>query len=222
MNTGARRRPAGFTLLEIMVALALLGLIVTAVYSSWMAIVRGSRVGLNAAAAAQRSRLAVQTLEEALTAARSFAGDARYYGFVAENGSDASLSFVARLSDSFPRGGRFGDFNVRRVTFSLESTPESGKELVLRQNPILMDMDIDEKEHPVVLARNVKSFEMEFLSERSPEWQDEWLETNQLPAMVKVTLRLTAEGSSQVTKEVTREIALPAITVLPEWQTGRR
>ena len=42
-----------------------------------------------------------------------------------------------------------------------------GDELVLRQSSMLMDWDIDEKEHPVVLAKNVKKFEIEFWDERS-------------------------------------------------------
>jgi hypothetical protein len=72
-------------------------------------------------------------------------------------------------------------------------------------------MDEDEQEHPVVLARNVEDFKMEFWGERSKDWLDEWTETNQLPLMVKITLRLTDDDSARVVKEVTREIALPAV-----------
>jgi prepilin-type N-terminal cleavage/methylation domain-containing protein len=158
MKIRTRLSPRAFTLLEIMVALALFGMIVAAIYSSWFAIMRGSKSGLAAAAAAQRSRVAVRTMEEALCSVRSFAADIQYYSFLAENGSsDASLSFVSRLSDSFPRSGKFGDFNVRRVTFSLESSESgSGSQLVLRQNPVLMELDKDEMEHPVVLAKEVQ------------------------------------------------------------------
>ena len=60
----------GFTLNEIMVALFLLGMVVAAVYSSWIAIIRGAKIGLNAAAEVQRSRIAVRTLEDALTSTR--------------------------------------------------------------------------------------------------------------------------------------------------------
>jgi type II secretion system protein J len=155
MRTFARNNQAAFTLVEIMVALALFGLLATAVFSSWSAVMRGSKVGLNAAAKVQRSRIAMATLEEALTSVRSFDADNQYYSFVGENGADATLSFVSRLSDSFPRSGKFGDFNVRRVVFALEPGPESGKQLVLRQIPIMMDLDQDEKEHPVVIAKDV-------------------------------------------------------------------
>jgi general secretion pathway protein J len=222
MRTAGPRHRQGFTLLELMVALALLGMVVAAVYSSWSAIVRGSRVGLTAAAAAQRSRIAVQTLEEALTSARCFAADVQYYAFIGENGNDASLSFVSRLAKSFPRGGRFGDFDVRRVTFSLEPGPESGRQLVMRQNPILMNPDIDEEEHPVVLAKNVKEFQLEFWDGHSRDWLDEWTQSNKLPLMVRITLRLTDDNSTRVVKEAIREIALPAVTVPADWQAPGR
>ena len=212
-----------FTLIEIMVALALFGLVVAAIYSSWIAVVRGSQVGRKAAAAAQRSRVAVRTLEQALTCACSFQADVQYYSFDAENGSDASLSFTARLPKSFPRGGRFGDMDVRRVTFSMESG-SSGHKLVLRQAPLLMDMDDDEKEHPVVLASNVKKFELAFWDPRTSDWLDEWTATNQLPDKIKFTLEFgDGKGShSKTLSQVTSVIALPAMAVSPNWQMPGR
>ena len=220
MNFRTAERQDAFTLLEIIVAIAIFGLIVAAIFSSWMAIVRGAETGQRAAAAVQRSRIAVSTLEDALMSARSFAVDIEYYGFVAQNGNDAMLSFVAKLPPSFPRSGRFGDFDVRRLTFSLEAGRDSGNELVLRQSPLLMDMDIDEKEHPLVLAKDLKAFEMEFWDVRSSDWLDEWTRTNQLPPLVRITLKFDrkAGGSVQPEKEIIREIALPAITVQPGWQ----
>ena len=86
-----------FTLIEILVAIAIFAVVLAAIYSSWTAILRASKVGLEAAAQVQRERIAARTIEQALEATRSFAADWRHYGFVAENGEDATLSFVARL-----------------------------------------------------------------------------------------------------------------------------
>ena len=141
-------------------------MIIAAIFSSWTAILRGKRVGLDAAAAVQRSRIVIRTLEDSLASAQCFVLNAQYYGFVAENGQEASLSFVARLSKSFPRGGRFGDFDVRRLTFSVEPGPENDRQLVLRQNSVFTELDIDEKEHPLVLAKNVRAFQLEFWDAR--------------------------------------------------------
>jgi type II secretion system protein J len=224
MSTGAQSARRGFTIIEIMISMAILGMIVAAVYSSWMAIVRGSQTGLKAAAAVQRSRIAVRTLEDALYCARQFAADFQYYGFIAENGDEATLSFVARLPQSFPRSGRFGNFDVRRVTFSLQAGPDSGKELVLRQQPVLMEMDIDEREHPIVLIKNVKSFRMAFRGGAGPaatDWLDEWVYTNQLPREVEVLLELGGNDplSRRVEQQVLMHVAVPSVTVQPNWQS---
>ena len=141
-----------------MLAIAIFSLVMAAIYSSWMFILRATKVGQEATAQVQRRRVAVRTIENALTCVQSFQASQQYYTFVVQNGDEPLLSFTARLPDDFPRNGRFGDFNVRRVTFTVEAGPDSEKDLVLRQNPILMDMDKDEQEHPLVLARNVKRF----------------------------------------------------------------
>ena len=95
-------RKRGFTLLEILVSIAILGMILLTIYSTWMMILRADRAGKYAAAEAQRERMASRTIEEALSCVQSFNESLQYYGFVADNG-DETLSFVARLPSSFPR-----------------------------------------------------------------------------------------------------------------------
>lgn len=222
MKTPASFAPRAFTLIEILLAMAIFGMVLTAVYATWTAVLRGSRAGLTAAAQVQRERVAIQTIEQALTSARSFTLDMQHYGFMAENGSEALLSFVARLPKSFPRGGRFGEFDVRRVAFSLEDGPDSQPQLVLRQSPLLMEFDQDEKEHPLVLAKHVKEVLFECWDTRLNDWTDTWESTNQLPKMIRVTLQMSPPGQRAGTslpeEEVSRVIALPSVAVPANWQ----
>ena len=212
---------SAFTLVEVLVSMAILSLVVVAIYSSWTAILRASKVGLDAAAEAQRSRIALHTLEDSLSTVELFVRNWDYYGFLAENGSDATLSFVARLPKSFPRSGRFGDFDLRRLTYTVENGQNGGKELVLRQQPIVMDLDEDEKNYPLVLARNVKEFAIEFWDPRVQDWIDEWRQTNQLPKLIKITLSTQHldSRSVQTVDEATRVIALTSSGVPPNFQT---
>jgi len=209
-----------------MIAIGIFSMVLAAIYSSWTAILRSSKTGLEAAASAQRARITIRVLEDSLGSAQSFAANLPYYYFLAENGSEATLSFVARLSKSFPRGGKFGDLDLRRVTFAVEPAPDGGHQLVLRQNPLVMELDTDEKEHPIVLAKNVKGFEMKFwATEKNPaEWVDEWREqkTNQLPKLVMITLKLAdSPHSTRITEDITRIISIPSMTVQPVWQVMR-
>ena len=226
MNPRRTSLNSAFTLVEIMVAIGILSLVLAAIYSSWTAILRSSKVGLEAAASAQRARITIRVLEDSLASAQSFAANLPYYYFDAQNGDRPVLSFVARLSKSFPRSGKFGDLDVRRVTYSVEAAPDGSRQLVLRQNPLVMDLDTDEKEHPIVLAKNVMGLEMQFwdTNRNPPDWVDEWDEakTNQLPKLVMVTLKLADNPHSRrVTEEITRIISLPAMTVQPTWQVSR-
>jgi type II secretion system protein J len=218
---GQKRHRFAFTLIEIMLAMAIFAIALAAIYAIWSLIIHGSKTGIEAAARAQRERIAVRTIEETLGSVRSFAADLDHYSFVLENGPQATLSFVARLPASFPRGGKFGDFDVRRVMFSLENLPDGKRALTLRQWPVLMDIDQDEQEHPLVLAKNVKDFIIEAWDARQEDWIDTWEQTNQIPALLKVSLTFNAPGDDPYAKPieaVTRVMALPSVTVPPTWQ----
>ncbi len=219
MKTRLAPGRSGFTLVEILIAIGILTMVVAAIYSSWTAILRASKVGLDVSAAAQRARIVVRVIEDSLSSAEAFGANQMYYGFEAENGNEAYLSFVARLSKSFPRSGKFGDLDVRRLTFSVEAGSDSGRELVLRQNPPMMEMDIDEKEHPLVLAKNIQDFAVEFWDARLGDWTDEWKQTNTLPRLVKVSLKFAdSPRSSETRDEITQIVGVPSVTVQPAWQ----
>lgn len=216
----------GFTLIEIMMAMAIFALVLAAIYSTWTLILRASRTGREAAAQVQRERIAVHTVKEALSSVRSFAADLKHYSFVVENGTEPILNFSARLPKAFPRGGRFGDFDVRRVMFSLENGTQGERDLVMRQWPILMEQDDDERDHPLVLARNVKEFMVETWDTKAGkegDWSDTWTQTNQIPTKVKVTLTLNSPGQrggfSERQEAIYRVIDLPSVTVQATWQT---
>lgn len=217
-----QRRPAtfrrAFTLIEIMVAIALFMLVIAAIYSTWAVVMRATVVGQAAAANAQRERIALRTIEDSLMCVQSFQASQKYYSFILENGDSPMLSFAARVPDVFPRNGKFGDFNLRRVTFQLEAGKDGMKNLVLRQNPILMDMDEDEKKYPLVLASNVKKFIVECWDTNKFEWIDEWTDTNSIPPSIRVGVVLatkTPPGQNEYGRTipdtvVTRAFAVPS------------
>jgi len=204
-------------LVEIMLALAIFAGVLAAVYSSWTAILRSSQSAQKAADEVQRQRLAVRSLEEALVSAQMFAHNPQHYGFVADTAEEFGyLSFVARLPETFPRAGRFGDLAVRRVQFSVEPDAAGVPTLLLRQTPFLFEVDRDELENPLRLARNVALFHLEFWGPNSSEWEEEWPLTNQLPRLVRFTLAAAPEGSRTVNREdvISRVVVLPVASAV--------
>lgn len=216
---------AGFTILEILIAVAIFGMVITAIHASWSAILRSARVGRDAAADLQRARIASRTLEDALIASVMFTANAPLYPFLADTSGDfAALSFVSRLPPSFPGGGYFGDQVVRRVQFTIEADPEGGRELVLRQMALLQTNVHGEKEHTIVLARDVQAFMVEFCMQRgtSYEWVNEWRMTNQLPKQVRFALAFgkPTDGSGKARTVATRTVSLPSVAVPRDSQIG--
>jgi prepilin-type N-terminal cleavage/methylation domain-containing protein len=230
MNLKQNLRQRAFTLIEIMVAIVIFAMLVAAVYATWVLILKSSQVAQAAAAQVQRQRIAIRTIEDSLTCIQSFQASMQYYTFEVTNGDKPTLSFVARVPDVFPRNGRFGDFNLRRLTFTVEPAAEAAagsdaeSDLVLRQNPMLMDMDPDEQATPLVLARNVKDFVVECWDTNTLDWADEWDDTNSIPPMVRIKLTLggntTDTSSTAPTLAITREIAVPSGTMPRVAQTG--
>jgi prepilin-type N-terminal cleavage/methylation domain-containing protein len=209
----AAHRPeqAAFTLVEVMLALAIFAGVLAAIYSTWTAILRSSQIAQTAAAEVQRQRLAVRALEEAVASAQMFGHNPGHYTFVADTSERFGfLSFVSRLPEAYPRGGRFGDLPVRRVQFSVEPDG-AGYTLLLRQTPYLFEPDRDELENPLRLAQNVVMFHLEFWGPNSREWEEEWPSTNQLPRLLRFTLATASDGSRTVNREdvVSRVVVLP-------------
>jgi general secretion pathway protein J len=206
------RGKLAFTLIEIMLAMTIFAMVMIAIYSSWSSILRGSKVAQEAAAQAQRTRVAMRALEESLASAEVFNQNSAYYSFFADTRKPtaAGMSFVSRLPASFPGSGLFFDQVVRRVTFTVEPAGGSERALVLRQSPLL---EVPEyKPYQIVLCPNVDVFQLAFWNPRKGEWLEKWIYTNQLPYLVKVTIGFgkTSRFSDRPAEAVTRVIMLSA------------
>lgn len=225
MKTVHQKLQRAFTLLEIMIAMTIFMVILVAVYSSWAAIVRGSRVGLTAAAEAQRARIAIHTIEDALLTTQLYTENLRYYNFIADTSDSkfAWLSLTARLPASFPGSGLFGDQVVRRVTFSVEPGPDGTKQLIMTQIPLLLVTNADVSAYPITLAKDVNLFVLEFWDTQLNDWTDELLTTNQIPKLVRISLGLGLVGNTHQPAEIaSRIIAMPSVAVTTDIQQPAR
>ncbi len=213
-----------FTLVEIMVAMAIFSLVVAAIYTTWELVLRASATSQAAAAQAQRERITMRTIEDSLTCVQSFQASLKYYPFIVQNGDEPVLSYTARLPEVFPRNAKFDGYPLRRLTFQLEAGDNSKKNLVLRQSPVLMDIDADEQNYPLVLARDVKGFEIDCWDTNQMQFVTEWDNTNTIPALVRVTLTLGGNldtGGNVPDRILTRDIAIPSGMLPTGYQGGR-
>lgn len=210
-----RRGTAGFTLLEVMLAFGILLMVLVVVYSSWVAILRSKRAGDKAALNAQRSRIAVRAIEDALQGVQFFQQNQPYYAFIADTTGDFGyLSVASRLPDSFPGSGLFGDQSLRRVTFEVERGTNGANQLVMRQYPLLLSTNRMEEAYPIVLADEVTDFIFEFWDARRGEWLGEWLYTNQLPPVVRFMLGV-GQRNNDPSKPQSVQVPTIAMTATP-------
>jgi type II secretory pathway pseudopilin PulG len=223
-----RRKGLAFTIIEVILAIGIFMLIITAIYSIWNSILRASQAARTAADSAQRARVSMRAMQDALTTAQMFNANMppqtpeAYYSFIADMSGDyGALSFVAHLPATFPGVGRYGDQIVRRVTFMVRPGKD-GNELWVEQSPMLQSMDKDFEPYSLMLAKDVTLFGFEFWGINPKtgkwEWLEEWNSTNSLPALVHVGLGLGKTSSGDPADVVHRYIALPANAVQPGWQ----
>ena len=168
-------RSRAFTLFEILVAITVFSVVMMGMMATWKCIINGTQTGQAAAAAAQRARISIKTIEDALNNTEISAQNIQFYSFVADTTSQknfASLSVAARLPASFLGSGYFGDNVMRRVTFDVEKDDQDRQDLVMTQWPILAVPSPQYPPKSITLAKDIVFFGLEFWSPTENEWLD--------------------------------------------------
>lgn len=224
-NSSRRLRHArgAFTIIEVMIAIFIFALVLTAIYSTWFGILKGTKSGTNAAATVQRSRIAMRAIEDAFLTMTMFNDNLKHYWFITEaNGDFSGVSMVSRLPASFPGVGRYGDQVVRRVTFATQPSPEGNYDLVMTQAPMLMNTNTGVAEaYSLVLAKDVSLFMLEFYDVQKAEWFTDWVNTNTLPKLIRITL---GQGKSKTgnyaPQDIVTRVVAAAAQPVAGMQTG--
>jgi type II secretory pathway pseudopilin PulG len=193
----SQKNDTAFTLIEVMVSIAVFMVVMGSVMACWRCVVNGKIVAENAAAAAQRARIGIRTVETALTTAEISQANLPYYLFLTDtSGKFASLSMAARLPSEFPGSSLYGDIVTRRVSFDVE-TVDGVNNLIMYQAPLLAKLDEINTPYPITLARDVSVFMLEFWSVQDNDWVVSWEQTNAFPPLIRVTLGVGHPANNQ-------------------------
>jgi hypothetical protein len=184
-----------FTLIEIVIAVTVFATIMIGIMACWKCIINGTQTGEAAAAAAQRARISMKSIEDALNNSEISQANIQYYSFVADTSQKfASLSMAARLPANFLGSGYYGDNVMRRVTFDVEKGENGSADLVMTQYPLLAKVNEQNPPKMITLAHDVTMFELDFWSPKDGDWMTEFLFTNEFPPMIRVTLGIGHSG----------------------------
>ena len=138
----AARGGAGFTLLEVLLAVTILALVVTSVYSTWSAALNGWRRGNEVLESLQRQRIVSTTLDELASSIVYVNGPAvELYEVIGQHGRDGdSVSFVT-ASDALLPPSETSMGGMRRVTIKLDRDGHGNPFLSIANSPALVVQD---------------------------------------------------------------------------------
>ncbi len=187
------KRSQGFTLIEVMIALTLLGVMMTLLMSTFRAGARSWDAGEKIASVTENQFVVHNFLRSYLENARpvvdDFSDEDALESEFSFQGNEASVSFVAGLPANQDRGGLW------RFALSLEKNGRS-HDLVALVEPFFPELDEDaELSETLTLLSNVKTFKLSYFGKgeataQDEDWNDDWEEKTELPSLVKIELEL--------------------------------
>jgi type II secretion system protein J len=210
-------RRNGFTLVEAIVAVAILGMVSFMMFRSLLSVLDATQIGAEAADHVQRERVAIKTVEDGLRGMVYYEQNQGMYALTVNRDPDApSYSFVSRVPPNYIGSRDFKGQTLRRLQFSVEYINDK-RALILEQSHVMRAPD-GEEPLPVVrsvLAPDLAVFIMHFWSTSAEDWIDEWTETNSLPSRVKVEMALTRMdgGLIQLSNVLKREVVIHSVSI---------
>lgn len=210
---------SAFTLVELIVAVAILSLIIVTLASTFNAIVGATRSGAEATEHIQREWVAVKTIEEAVSGMVFFEENQDKYQFIVDSDFDyPKFSFIARLPDHFLGSRYFNGQNLRRIEFAIEQNEDRDtKMLVMYQTSPLAGTDndlIDERPY-WILVKDLDHFYIRYWDTNVNEWVYDWEDPNIIPTRIEIEMALMRpDGSTPILKDVRkRELIIYSIKI---------
>lgn len=189
---GPTGESAGFTLLEVLVALALLAIIATAVYGTYFTLFAGKESAIAGMEERRALRETLDALRRELDGAW-FRRDNRHLRFVVEDrdyfGKPASRLSFATIAPPAPPGMPVSDQVA--VTYSVVAKGE--QQLILARSSQGVQLDEEPLTYPQM--ENIEGFLVECSADGS-KWVRSWDTgiNGTLPKAVRVTLQLRENG----------------------------
>jgi general secretion pathway protein J len=209
----------GFTLLEIVVSLAILAVIATITFVTMANAMRAREVLEEEDVVNRSARVALSTIRRELSLAylstNISAVNTYRTVFVAKDNNPDLLIFTPLSHTRRYRDAREGD--QTEVTYWLEDDPvHSGASVLLHREAPRIDQEPDKGGLIEPLAYNVHSFDLRYIDPTTNEWKEEWDTTGtvtpeRLPRAVQVVLVLLAPDPNDDSRSVEKTFATTVV-----------
>ena len=184
---------SGFTLLEVLIAMTLLGVMMVLIFGILRVSVRSWESGEKQAAQVSQLLVLHNFLRSHLTRMKpwedDFSEDEPVFSF---QGTEEAVQFVSTLPLHNRGAGGWHKFNLQ-LTKDHEK-----RDLIVKLEPFFPAL---EKEHQpiddVVLIENVEAIRFSYFGadkpDDEPQWLDEWLERSHFPKLIRVEIKVRGE-----------------------------
>lgn len=211
LPTKIRARRAGFTMLEMMLAVMLLGLVLSTVYTIWSASLTAWKRGSDAMDKFQRQRVVIDAINELASSAVLFQNEQGLYTVIgqkgAQNGAD-SISFVT-ASDVLLPAAETPLAGLRRVTISLQRDESGYPYLAIQNSPALTPTEAAVQAELHVLSADVTGFSVRYRNSRDGTWVENWDDRALMPGALEFTIAFGGADGRTEPVIMTRAIELP-------------
>jgi prepilin-type N-terminal cleavage/methylation domain-containing protein len=212
IRPAAHRAQAGFTLIEVLVALTILVTALTIVYSTVTTTLKGWKAGTDAMTELHHSDFVMDQIVAALRSTAFFDSAPHLYGFRLEANTGGKfpadrMSWVTTSSAFLPVDSPWAD-GLHRVVVGVERTSEGSYGVAVRAMPHLSE-EPDDSEDPWFVTTRVQGLRCRIYDEETTSWMDEWEDTNAVPSLVEITLYMDAPEPYDPPIRMVRAIEIP-------------
>ncbi len=213
-----KRTRAGFTLMEVLLAVAILSIVIAGVYSTWNASLNSWRRGTDASEVFQRQRIVMEALSELAQSTIFFAASPSLYTVIATKnpGLGDSVSFVT-ASDAFLPPSEASAAGMRRVTISLEQDDYRRTYLAIVNQPALKSEEESKDKQSLqahVISTDVSGFYVRYRNARDGTWADTWEDTDTPPSAMEFTVVFGQKSDRLPPVVITRAVDIPVAAFL--------
>ena len=195
------KRRAAFTLLELLLAMAIVAIIAVSLFASLAIAFKARSSAMAAVEPARTATLAIDFIREDLLSAMPPHGQlaSAFTGVDTTDdrglpGDDLTFYTVAPAGPLHPQGG---NGEIRQVEYTVLTPPNSSDHVLVRKVSNNLLATVTEDPDQEVICRNVAGFNLRYYD--GSAWQDSWDSTtysNTLPVAIELTLQIQKPGTT--------------------------
>ncbi|MBU1694785.1 MAG: type II secretion system GspH family protein [Verrucomicrobia bacterium] len=215
------RKGSGFTLLEVLVAVAIMAISFAIVWSTFSATVNGWQRGTKLLDQLHQGDYLMEQFVIALRSAAFFSSTRPdKYGFRLDahgGGEDSAdvISWVTSGSAFLPPDSYLAN-GLHRLEVSLDRDNEGRPAVAVRAWPHLADEEEDVEGEPWFVSTEVKGLRCRTYNAEEERWDHEWENTSSVPRLVEITLYLPPLEKYDEPQKLQRLVEIPIAPPLEE------